>query len=367
MLVLPRLGLGCAPLANLYRTISDEQAEATVASAFDAAEAADSGPAYFDTAPHYGLGRSEECLGRALAGRDRGSYLLSTKVGRRLRDLRPGEEPDGQGFTDNPPRARVWDFSADGIKATLEGSLTRLGVDSVDIVYLHDVEDHLPEVYATGFPTLAALRDQGVVKAIGFGMNYSDVLARLVADLDVDVVLCAGRWTLLERTAYDDLLPVCERRGTRVVVGGVYNSGLLADPSPGAHYNYVAAPPELLHRAQEMARVCEGFGVPLRAAALRYPFAHPAVASAVVGAASPAEVRDNAEMFGREIPDALWPALVEEGLLDADVPLPTGLTQGAQAARTTERSPLREAPSAPSAPPAQPPRTPRGPSSAAGE
>jgi D-threo-aldose 1-dehydrogenase len=180
----------------------------------------------------------------------------------------------------------------------------------------------LPEVYGTGFPALADLRDQGMVKAIGFGMNHSDVLARLVADLDVDVVLCAGRWTLLERTALDDLLPQCERRGTKVVVGGVYNSGLLADPKPGAPYNYAAAPPGLLRRALEMAEVCAGFGVPLRAAALRFPFAHPSVVSAVVGAAGAAETRDNAEMFAYDIPDGLWHALVDRGLLDDDVPLP---------------------------------------------
>ncbi|WP_433888357.1 aldo/keto reductase [Streptomyces sp. CA-111067] len=313
---LPRLGLGCAPLANLYHPVSDEEAQQAVAAAFD------NGAGYFDTAPHYGLGLSEERLGRALDGRDRSSYLLSTKVGRRLRDLAPGERPDGQGFTDSPARARVWDFTADGIRATLESSLERLGVDSVDIVYLHDVEDHLPEVYDTGFAALAELRDQGLVKAIGFGMNHSDILAKLVDDLDVDVVLCAGRWTLLERTALADLLPACERRGTKVVVGGVYNSGLLADPKPGAHYNYAEAPQELLDRALHMARVCAEFDVPLRAAALRYPFAHPSVVSAVVGAANADEMRDNAAMFAREIPDALWHALVEQRLLDEDVPLP---------------------------------------------
>jgi D-threo-aldose 1-dehydrogenase len=313
---LPRLGLGCAPLANLYHPVSDEDAQQAVAAAFD------NGAGYFDTAPHYGLGLSEERLGRALAGRDRSSYLLSTKVGRRLRDLASGERPDGQGFTDSPARARVWDFTADGIRATLESSLERLGVDSVDIVYLHDVEDHLPEVYDTGFAALAELRDQGLVKAIGFGMNHSDILAKLVDDLDVDVVLCAGRWTLLERTALADLLPACERRGTKVVVGGVYNSGLLADPKPGAHYNYAEAPQDVLDRALHMARVCAEFDVPLRAAALRYPFAHPSVVSAVVGAANADEMRDNAAMFAREIPDALWHALVEQRLLDEDVPLP---------------------------------------------
>jgi D-threo-aldose 1-dehydrogenase len=316
---LPRLGLGCAPLANLYRPVGEQEAEAAVAAAFDHLD----GPAaYFDTAPHYGVGLSEERLGRALAGRDRASYVISTKAGRRLRDLAPGEVPDGQGFVDTPARARVWDFTAGGIRATLEGSLRRLGLDAVDILYLHDVEDHLPEVYATGFPALAALREEGLVKAIGFGMNRSDVLARLVADLDVDVVLCAGRWTLLERTALDDLLPVCERRGTQVVAGGVYNSGLLADPRPGAPYDYAPAPAPLLARARQLAAVCAEFGVPLRAAALRFPFGHPSVVSAVVGAASAAEVADNARMAAVPVPDELWHALVDRGLLDADVPLP---------------------------------------------
>jgi D-threo-aldose 1-dehydrogenase len=316
---LPRIGLGCAPLANLYRPVSEEEAEATVAAAFDTA---DGGVTYLDTAPHYGLGLSEERLGRALAGRDRSSYVLSTKVGRRLRDLAPGEEPEGQGFTDVPARARVWDFSADGIRATLEGSLARLGVDAVDIVYLHDVEDHLPEVYATGFPALAALRDEGVVGAIGFGMNHSDVLARLVTDLDVDVVLCAGRWTLLDGAAHADLLPACERRGTQVVVGGVYNSGLLADPRPGAPYDYAAAPPHLVERALAVAAVCADFGVPLRAAALHYPFTHPSVVSALVGAATPEEARDNAALAARPVPPSLWAALAARSLLPAGAPVP---------------------------------------------
>ncbi|MFJ6607257.1 aldo/keto reductase [Streptomyces lydicus] len=312
----PPLGLGCAPLGNLYRAVPEERARDVVRAALAA------GAHYFDTAPHYGLGLSEERLGRALRGRDRAGYTLSTKVGRRLRPLTPGEAPDGEGFVDTPARARVRDFSRDGIRATLEASLERLGVDAVDVVYLHDVEDHLREVYETGFPALAELRAQQVVRAIGFGMNDSGVLARLVADLDVDVVLCAGRWTLLERTAHDDLLPVCERRGTSVVVGGVYNSGLLADPSPGAPYDYAPAPPELLARARQLAAVCAEFGVPLKAAALRFPFGHPAVAAAVVGAATPEEMAENAALFHHPVPDALWHALVARGLLDAGLPMP---------------------------------------------
>ncbi|AOP46729.1 aldo/keto reductase [Streptomyces lydicus] len=312
----PPLGLGCAPLGNLYRAVPEDRAQDVVRAALAA------GAHYFDTAPHYGVGLSEERLGRALRGRDRAGYTLSTKVGRRLRPLAAGEAPEGQGFVATPARARVRDFSRDGIRATLEASLERLGVDAVDIVYLHDVEDHLREVYETGFPALAELRAQKVVRAIGFGMNDSGVLARLVADLDVDVVLCAGRWTLLERTAHDDLLPVCERRGSSVVVGGVYNSGLLADPSPGAPYDYAPAPPGPLARARRLAAVCEEFGVPLKAAALRFPFGHPAVAAAVVGAATPEEMAENAALFHHPVPDALWHALVDRGLLDAGLPLP---------------------------------------------
>ncbi|MEU8918575.1 aldo/keto reductase [Streptomyces nigrescens] len=312
----PPLGLGCAPLGNLYRAVPEEQAREVVRTALA------TGAGYFDTAPHYGVGLSEERLGRALHGHDRATYTLSTKVGRRLRPLAPGERAAGEGFVDTPARARVRDLSRDGIRATLDASLARLGVDAVDIVYLHDVEDQLREVCETGFPALAELRAQGVVRAIGFGMNHSAPLARLVADLDADVVLCAGRWTLLERTAVDDLLPVCARRGTSVVVGGVYNSGLLADPSPGAPYNYAPAPAPLLYRARQLAACCAEFNIPLKAAALRFPFGHRAVAAAVVGAATPEEMVENARLFSHEIPDELWHTLVARGLLDPDLPLP---------------------------------------------
>lgn len=313
---IPALGLGCANLGNLYRAMTDEQAQELVDTAFE------SGYATFDTAPHYGVGLSEERLGRALAGRERGSYVLSTKAGRRLRPLGPGESEPPHDFVGTPARGRVWDFSREGIRSTVEASLERLGVDSLDIVYLHDVENHLPEVYASGFPALTELREEKVVRAIGFGMNHSDHLARLVTDLDVDVVLCAGRWTLLDRRAYDDLLPACERQGTSVVVGGVYNTGLLANPRAGARYNYREVPPEVLERAQRMESVCAGFDVPLKAAALHYPFAHRNVAGVVVGASRPEEVRENAAMFAREIPPALWQALREENLLAHDLPVP---------------------------------------------
>ncbi|MDJ1136377.1 aldo/keto reductase [Streptomyces iconiensis] len=316
----PRLGLGCAQLGNLGTAMTEERAHAVVGAALDV------GCTHFDTAPHYGVGLSEERLGRALAGVPRGSYTLSTKVGRRLRPLRAGEQAPSEGFVDTPPRVREWDFTRDGVHRTLEASLKRLGTDHVETVYLHDVENHLPEVLATGYAALAELRAQKVVRAIGFGMNFSGALARLVTELDVDEVLCAGRWTLLDRSAHDDLLPACVRRGTRVVAGGVYNSGLLADPRPGAHFDYQPASPERVERAQRTAAVCARHGVPVRAAALRFPFAHPAVTSAVVGASSPEEVRENARLFTHDIPQALWQDLVTEHLLGADLPVPPSLS-----------------------------------------
>ncbi|MEO3753161.1 aldo/keto reductase [Streptomyces sp. B6B3] len=302
---MPPLGLGCASLGDDTTPGAERRATAVVHAALE------TGCCYLDTAPHYGTGVSEERLGRALAGRERGGYVLSTKVARRLRG-------------DGARRTREWDLSRDGIRVTLEESLRRLGTDRVEIVLLHDVEHHVREVYETGFPALAALREEKVVKAIGFGMNDPAALARFVADLDVDVVLCAGRYTLLNARAHDELLPLCERRGTSVVLGGVYNSGLLADPRPGAPYDYRAAPPALVAKAQRIAAVCARYGVPLPAAALRFGFGHPAVAGAVVGARTPEEVRANAALFRHDIPDAMWHALVDEPLLDPALPLPVG-------------------------------------------
>lgn len=305
------LSLGTAPLGNLLAAVTDEQAAAVVDAAFDV------GIGYFDTAPHYGVGLSEERLGRGFAGRDRGSFTVSTKVGRVLRPLRDGEPVDAQGFVGAPPRAREWDFSAAGIRASIEGSLGRLGLDHVEIALLHDPDEHERDVYEAGYGALAELRTEGVVGAIGAGMNQSAMLTRFVRDFDLDVVLCAGRYTLLDQSALADLLPECERRGTSVVIGGVYNSGLLANPKPGATYDYAPASADLVGRAQALAQVCERHGVPLKAAAVQFPLRQPAVASVLVGCRSAAEVRDNAEAFRHPIPEQLWPDLVESGLIPA--------------------------------------------------
>jgi D-threo-aldose 1-dehydrogenase len=312
------LALGTAPLGNLFAPVAEEDAAATVGSALEA------GLTYVDTAPHYGLGLAERRLGRLLAGVPRDRFVVSTKVGRLVRPLAPGETADPEGFADSPPARRVWDLSGDGVRRSLEESLERLGLDRVDILLLHDPDDHEREAYEQAFPALIELRDQGVVTAIGAGMNQAEMLTRFVRDLDIDVVLVAGRYSLLDQRALAELLPTCAARGTAVVVGGVFNSGLLADPRPGATFDYAPAPPELVDRAARLAEVCARHGTPLRAAALAFPFGHPAVTSVLVGARSAAEVQDAVACFEWPVPGELWAELVATGLLPADVPTPAG-------------------------------------------
>lgn len=316
-LQLTPLSLGCAQLGNLYVECSDAEATATVDAGWDL------GIRYYDTAPHYGLGLSERRLGAALAGRSRDEYVLSTKVGRLLRPLDPPRERDTEGFAVPGDQRRVWDFSRDGIHRSLEESLGRLGLDRVDIAYLHDPDDHYEEVIQTGYPALEELRAEGVVRAIGAGMNQVEMLAEFVRHTDMDVLMLAGRYTLLEQDALDDLLPECQRRGVAVVAAGVFNSGLLARPRPAgdAKYDYADAPPALIARATALAEVCERHGVTLPQAALAFPLAHSAVVSVCVGARSPRQMGRNAELFGSRVPDALWAELKSGGLLRADAPV----------------------------------------------
>ncbi|MFL6073892.1 MAG: aldo/keto reductase [Mycobacteriales bacterium] len=309
----PGLGFGGAPIGGLYAPVQEGVATATVRRAYE------TGIRYFDTAPHYGAGLAETRLGRALAAVPRDTYALSTKVGRRLA---PGAGADPQGFAEQLDLHREWDFSAGGIRRCLEDSLARLGVDRVDVAYLHDPDDHEDAVYATAFPALAALRDEGLVGAIGAGMNQSAMLTRFVNRLDIDIVLLAGRYTLLDQSGLDDLLPACLAKGVSVVIGGVYNSGLLADPRPGARYDYAEAPPDLVTRAKRVADACAAHGVSVRAAALRFPTGHPAVANVLVGCRTPEEVDDNVAMFGTPVPAALWDDLRSSGLLREDAPVP---------------------------------------------
>ncbi|MEU3730890.1 aldo/keto reductase [Streptomyces sp. NPDC033538] len=312
------LGFGAAAVGGLYEDVGEEEAAAAVDAAWEA------GVRYFDTAPHYGLGLSERRLGEALGARPRDAFTLSTKVGRILVPHEGGGDDLAHGFAVPATHRRRWDFSADGVRRSLEDSLTRLGLDHVDLVLLHDPDDHEEQAFREAYPALEELRSQGVVRAIGAGMNRTRMLTRFLTDTDVDAVLCAGRYTLLEQGALDGLLPSAAAAGKSVIVGGVFNSGLLADPSPGATYDYAAAPPDLLHRAVRMRDVAESGGVPLRAAALRFPFGHPAVASVLVGARSAAQVRDAAEQFHRPFPDAVWEGLRARGLLPGEVPVPAG-------------------------------------------
>jgi D-threo-aldose 1-dehydrogenase len=309
---LPPLGIGAAQLGNLYRETSDEEA----AQAVDAAWAA--GVRYYDTAPHYGLGLSERRLGAALAGRRREELLVSTKAGRLLvPSPDTADRFDDQGFAVPASVRRVWDFSADGIRRSLEGSLERLGLDRVDIVYLHDPDDHWREASGSGIAALVDLRDQGVIDAIGVGMNQSAMPAEFVRRHDIDLVMLAGRYTLLDQTALDDLLPLAAERGVRIVAAGVYNSGLLSErrPAAGATYDYRPASPELVDRARRLAAVCEAHGVDLPTAAIHFPLRHRAVASVVVGARTAGQVRVNVDRMATPIPNDLWAELESSGLI----------------------------------------------------
>ncbi|MFH0172749.1 aldo/keto reductase [Streptomyces cacaoi] len=308
------LAFGAAVIGNLFTEVGEEQAHEAVAAAWQ------QGIRYFDTAPHYGLGLSERRLGAALREHPRSQYTVSTKVGRRLEATDRGGDDLADGFAVPATHRRVWDFSADGVRRTLEASLERLGLDRVDVVYLHDPDDHAEQAFREGYPALEKLRSEGVVGAIGAGMNQAEMLTRFVRDTDVDVVLCAGRYTLLDQRARAELLPAAVERGVSVVVGGAFNSGLLADPRPGATFDYAQAPAGLLDRAQRMKEIADRHGITLRAAALAFCAAHPAVASVLVGTRSAAEVRDCAEQFATPVPTAFWQELRDTGLLPPEEP-----------------------------------------------
>ncbi|WP_030231244.1 aldo/keto reductase [Streptomyces sp. NRRL S-350] len=311
------LAFGAAGIGNLFTPVTDAEAEEAVAAAWE------SGVRYFDTAPHYGLGLSERRLGQALRGRPRDAYTLSTKVGRLLRPA-PGRGGDdlADGFAVPATHRRVWDFSAAGVRRSIEDSLERLGLDRIDIAYLHDPDDHAEQALTEAYPALAQLRAEGLLGAIGVGMNQAGLLARFIRETDLDAVLLAGRYSLLDQRGLTELLPLAAARGVGVVIGGVFNSGLLADPRPGATFDYAAAPADLLARALELKAVCERHGVPLRAAALRFPFGHPAVASVLVGTRNAAEARDAATMLDHPVPAALWTELKDRELLPPGVPTP---------------------------------------------
>jgi D-threo-aldose 1-dehydrogenase len=285
---LGRLGLGTAPLAGLYEPVEEDTARRVVERALEL------GVRYFDTAPYYGSGLAERRLGAVLRERPRDTFVLSTKVGRLLR-------PDAAGW-----EGAYFDFSRDATLRSLEESLERLGLDRVDIALVHDPDEHYDEALSGAFPALARLRDEGVVRAIGAGMNQVEMLCRFAREADPDCFLVAGRWTVLDRAAGAELLPLCEERGIAVIAGGVFNSGVLAG---GDTFDYQVAPPEVLTRVEELENTCVRHGAPLKAAAVQFPLRHPAVASVLVGCRTPDEVEENVRLAERDIPSTLWTVL----------------------------------------------------------
>jgi D-threo-aldose 1-dehydrogenase len=304
--VIPRgsLVFGGAPISGLYAPVSDEAATATLQAAWDA------GIRAFDTAPHYGVGLSERRIGDFLAGRRRAEFMVSTKVGRRLV---PATAPvDGADeFYDTPALSRVRDYSADGALRSLEDSMRRLRLDRVDIALIHDPDDHVAEALDGAYPALARLRADGTVGAIGVGVNSAALAEWFVARCDLDCVLVAGRYTLLDDSAAASLFPLCLTRGVAVLAAGVFNSGILAHPADGARYDYAPAAPVVLARARRIAEVCARYDVPVAAAALRYVLRHPAVTAAVVGARNPEEIRADAGYLSQAVPEALWAELAD--------------------------------------------------------
>ncbi|WP_442575395.1 aldo/keto reductase [Microbacterium sp. F51-2R] len=306
------LGYGGASVGNLHREVSDDRAARVLETAWEC------GIRYFDTAPHYGLGLSERRLGEFLRTRPRDQYVISTKAGRLLipNPAFAGGTDLRNGFAVPDDRMRLFDPSPSGIRRSLEESLQRLGLDRVDILLLHD-----PDVYdlerglREGLPSLVALREEGLVSRVGVGVNDAAVAASALREADIDVVMIAGRYTLLEQPAAEDLLPLASSRGTRIVAAAPFNSGLLSRAHVGDRYNYADAPAELVARARAIADLCEQFGVDLPTAALHFPLRHPAVDSVVVGTDDPHAVRENARRLAAPVPDALWEALASEGFI----------------------------------------------------
>lgn len=327
-----RMGFGGAPLGNLYRAISEEDAQAALQAAFDA------GIRYFDTAPQYGLGRSEGRFGVAMKRFGSGSIQLSTKIGRLLVDCEP-HEVTPEAFIDVPQKRIVFDYSYDGVMRSFEASKERLDTDEIDILLVHDVDvfsqgsqeasdAKVRELFDEGgYKALAELRDAGVVAAIGAGVNEWEVCERLLGLGDFDCFLLAGRYTLLEQEALTSFLPLCVERDVGIILGGPYNSGILATgPVPGAKYNYADAPPDIMNRVRQIEAVCTSHGVRIIAAALQFVLGHPAVKTVIPGAVNAAEVAANVEVLETPIPDALWSDLRAEGLVREDAPLPGGTT-----------------------------------------
>lgn len=327
------LGFGAAAIGNLYRAIAEEDARAVIEQAWAA------GLRYFDTAPHYGFGLSEKRLGAALADLDPGATaIISTKVGRRL-DPTPGADLSQvrQGFLSPEPYESRFDYSYDAVMRSYEASRLRLRRDHIDILYVHDIgrfahgDAHparMREFLDGGFHAMQELRSSGAVRAIGLGVNETAVCEEIMAHADIDLILLAGRYTLLEQGPLDSLLPLCATRGVRIILGGPFNSGILAQGvrhGGPVHYDYGDPPAAIIDRVRQIEEQCDRFGVALGAAALQFPLAHPVVASVIPGIGSTAHLHSAIGQMAQPVPATFWQALREEGLIDRRAPVPEGL------------------------------------------
>ena len=274
---------------------------------------------FFDTAPQYGNGLAEQRLGAVLRAKPRDQYVLATKVGKLLR---AGAPPQSDTFPGAPPLNPVFDFSYDGVMRSIEESVKRLGIDKIDILHIHDPDDHFEAALTGAYRALDRLRTEGTIQAVGAGMNQAEMLARFARDGDFDCFLLAGRYTLLDQVGLKELLPLCAERGIAIIAGGVFNSGILADPRPGTHYNYATAPDELVQRAGRINAICRRHGVSLKAVAIQFPLGHPAVQTVLTGCRSGDELRENVEAFQAPVPPSVSEDLKAEGLLPAEAPVP---------------------------------------------
>lgn len=307
------LGLGTTAIGGLYSATSAEGANETMETAWDL------GVRFFDTAPQYGNGMAEQRLGAFLKTKPSSDYVLCTKVGRLLRQP---EKPEGEDayYKGTPPERPVFDFSYDGVMTSVEESLKRLGVERIDVLHIHDPDNHYPQAIDGAYKALDTLRRDGTIGAVGAGMNQSEMLAEFARNGNFDCFLLAGRYTLLEQGALNELLPLCVEKNISIVIGGVYNSGLLANPKAGTKFNYEDADETLIRRALELQKVCLSHGVPLKAAAIQFPLAHPAVATVLTGVRSREEMLENNALFHQPIPAVLWQDLKAKGLIAADAP-----------------------------------------------
>ena len=309
-----KLALGSAPLGGLFTEVTDAEAEATILAAVN------SGINFFDTAPLYGHGNAEKRVGAALNKANK-PFVISTKVGRVLQKFTP-EEISGKvaglaGYIGvDPTIFQVFDFSKEGIVRSLEESLTRLNLASVDIALIHDADDQIDKAIAESYPVLDELRSKGVIKGIGVGLNYCSYATKAVKEMDLDIILIAGRYSLLDQSAQEELFKECMKKNTGVMVGGVYNSGVLANPTLESTYDYVKVTPEILKRTLDIKQLLADFHVPLTAAAIQFPLRHPAVTCVVTGSRSVKELISNISDFDMDIPEAAWNALEESGLVN---------------------------------------------------